>query len=67
MTDVQHEQQGEPNDPVEKLVLHLLRHPYDLVDTRRLMRRFRASAADMQRALRRIDQLMPQQTEEPMG
>jgi len=42
---------GEPESLSEKIVLHLLRHPCDLVDTRRLMRRFRASAADLQRAL----------------
>lgn len=42
---------GGPEGVSEKIVLHLLRHPCDLVDTRRLMRRFRASGADVQRAL----------------
>lgn len=63
-TNVLRDQQGNPIDPSEQLILHLLRHPCDLVDTRRLMRRFRASAADVQRALGRLEQLMAQPPEE---
>lgn len=65
----QHEQQErdpkDPRDPAEQVLLHLLRHPWDLVDTRRLMRRFQASAADVSRALGKFELYAPQSTEEP--
>ena len=48
-------------DPAEKLTQHLLRNPYDLIDTRRLMRRFKASVADVQRALVRLEQFAPKE------
>lgn len=51
-------------DPSEQLFLHLLRHPCDLVDARRLMRRFRVSPAEVQRVLGRIDKATPQLIEE---
>jgi len=53
------------NDPAEKLAQHLLRNPCDLIDTTRLMRRFRASVADVQHALKRLEQLLPEGGEEP--
>lgn len=53
-------------DPSEQLFLHLLRHPCDLVDARRLMRRFRVSPAEVQRVLGRIDNETPQLIEEAL-
>jgi ribosomal protein S15P/S13E len=35
----------------EQLTLHLLRHPADLIDTRRLMQSFHASVAEVQQVL----------------
>ena len=58
------DQQETPKTPSEQLFLHLLRHPCDLVDARRLMRRFRVSPADVQRVLGQIDEVTPQQSEE---
>jgi hypothetical protein len=46
------------SEGVEKLVLHLLRHPYDILDTRRLLRRFRVSAQELQSALDRLANLV---------
>jgi len=46
---------GEATDPAESILQHLLRKPSDLVDSRRLIRRFRASAEDVQRALKRFE------------
>jgi hypothetical protein len=43
--------------PAAKIVQHLLRNPYDLIDIFRLMRRFRASSADTQRALGVFEQM----------
>lgn len=70
MTDMQqHENQGgdpkDPGDPTEQVLFHLLRHPYDLIDTRRLMRRFHASAADVSRALGKFELYAPESAEEP--
>jgi hypothetical protein len=48
-------------DPAEQIVQHLLQTPSDLVDTRRLMRRFRASVDDVLRAFRKLEQLAPPQ------
>jgi hypothetical protein len=61
VVDVQDEQslQDERDDPGEKLLMHLLRHPCDLVDTRKLMQRFHASVHDAQYALDKFEQLMP--------
>ena len=61
MANVEQTQQSEAEDPAEKIIFHLLRHPYDLVDTRRLMRRFHASVADVQLALKELEQIMEQQ------
>jgi len=49
----------------EKIAQYLSRKPYELVDAARLMRRFRASAADVQAALQRLEQLLPEGGEEP--
>jgi DNA-binding GntR family transcriptional regulator len=49
------------SEPAEKIVQHLLRNPCDLVDTRRLMRRFRASVTDVQQAFGRLEQLRPEE------
>ena len=70
MTDMQqHEKQGEEQkdqrEPAEQVLFHLLRHPYDLVDARRLMRRFHASAADVSCALSKFELYVPQPAEEP--
>lgn len=70
MTDIQqHEKQGgdpkDPRDPAEQVLLHLLRHPCDLVDARRLMQRFHASAADVSRALGQFELYIPKSAEEP--
>ena len=54
----------ETNDPAEKITQHLLRNPCDLIDTTRLMRRFRASVTDVQLALKRLEQLLPKVEEE---
>ena len=69
MVDVQdeqslHDEQDEQGDPAEKLLMHLLRHPCDLVDTRKLMQRFHASVHDAQCALDKLEQLMPPKGEE---
>ena len=53
------------SDLSEKIAQHLLRNPYDLIDTTRLLRRFRASVADVQRAFKRLEQLLPEDGEEP--
>lgn len=53
------------SDLAEKLVQHLLHNPCDLIDTKQLMRRFRASVADVQHALERLEQLLPEGGEEP--
>lgn len=63
-TDILKSPQEMLADPSEQLFLHLLRHPCDLVDARRLMRRFRVSPADVQRVLGQLDKLTPQQPEE---
>ena len=57
-------QEGNPEDPAEAVLLHLLRHPCDLVDACRLMRQFHASVADFQRALGKFEQCAPSPTEE---
>ena len=41
--------------PAQQLTQHLLRHPYDLIDVRRLLRRFRASTVDFQQALTQVE------------
>ncbi len=51
-------------DPAERIAQHLLRKPSDLIDSRRLMRLFRASVDDFQRALTRLEQLTPPVGEE---
>jgi hypothetical protein len=51
-------------DPAERIAQHLVQNPSDLIDIRRLMRHFRASVADFQRAFLRLDQLtVPEQKE----
>jgi response regulator of citrate/malate metabolism len=44
------------DDPTRKLIFHLLRHPHDLVDGHRLMRRFGVSSTQFQQALNWIVQ-----------
>ncbi len=54
-----HESQLTPkkmDDVTERMVQHLLRRPYDLIDASRLMRRFQASVDDFQQALKRLEQ-----------
>jgi len=57
-------QARDSHDPAAEVFLHLLRHPYDLVDACRLMRQFHVSAADFQRALGKFEEATPQSTEE---
>jgi hypothetical protein len=52
------------NDPAERLILHLLRHPTDLIDTCYLMRRFQASSADVQQAFSWLEHHALQSSEE---
>jgi hypothetical protein len=59
MTDSNQPSHEGASDLAEKIVQYLLRNPCDLIDTKRLMRRFRASVADVQQALKRLDQLLP--------
>jgi hypothetical protein len=66
-TDVPRDQQHklqESNDPSEQLLLHLLRHPCDLVDARRLMRIFHVSAVEVERVLGQLEKLMPEPLKE---
>jgi hypothetical protein len=66
-TDVPRDQQQnlqESRDPSEQLLLHLLRHPCDLVDTRRLMRLFHVSAVEVQRVLGQLEKLTPESLKE---
>jgi hypothetical protein len=66
MTDTNLPPQSESvSDPAESLTQHLLRNPCDLIDTRRLMGRFKASAADVLHALGRLEQLNPAGGDEP--
>jgi hypothetical protein len=44
------------SDAADRLVQHLLRYPADLIDTRHLMHRFRASTADVQQVLSWLEQ-----------
>ena len=53
------------DDLAEKIAQYLSRNPCDLIDAARLMRRFRASAADVQAALQRLEQLLPEGGGEP--
>lgn len=56
----------EAADPAERIFQHLLHKPSDLVDSRRLIRRFRASAEDFQRALKRFeDRTFPEPEKTP--
>ena len=41
--------------PAQQLSYHLLYHPYDLIDVRRLLRRFQASVADFQQAVWQVE------------
>jgi hypothetical protein len=49
--------QEEASDPAKRVAEHLSRQPSDLIDIHRLMRRFRASAEDVQRALEQLSLL----------
>jgi hypothetical protein len=44
-----------PKDPVERTVQYLLQYPYDLIDSRQLMRRLQVSAEEFQQALTRLE------------
>ena len=47
----------ELNTPAQRLASHLSYYPCDLIDVRRLLRRFQASGADFQQAMRQIEHL----------
>lgn len=53
------------SDLAEKIAQYLSRNPCDLIDAKRLMRRFHASVADVQAALKRLEQSLPEGGEEP--
>ena len=59
-TDEPRSVRAQANDPAERIVQHLLHCPYDLADTRYLMRLFQASAADFQHALARLEEIAAQ-------
>ena len=63
MTNVEQIQESKAENPTEQLVFHLLRHPCDLIDATRLMRRFHASATEVQLALKELEQIMQQYAE----
>jgi hypothetical protein len=65
MTDSNQRSLEGASDLAEKIAQYLLRNPYDLIDATRLMRRFRASVADVQHAFTRLEQLLPKDGEEP--
>ena len=44
------------DDPVKRTVYYLLRHPYALVDARRLMLDLRVSPRDVQQAMTQLEQ-----------
>jgi hypothetical protein len=44
-----------PKDPVERIVQYLSQYPYDLIDSRQLMRRLQVSAEEFQQALTRLE------------
>ena len=43
--------------PAKKIAQHLRRNPYDLIDARRLLRRFQASGDDFRQALNQVEQV----------
>lgn len=49
-------QEPQSPTPAERLTEHLTQRPYDLIDARSLMARFRATAEDFGQALRRLEQ-----------
>jgi hypothetical protein len=49
---------------IEQLVEHLMRNPFDIIDTTRLMRRFHVSAEDLRAALDRFSTLMIDEEEQ---
>ena len=63
MTNVEQIQKSKEENPIEQLIFHLLRHPCDLIDATQLMRRFHASAADVQLALKELERIMQQHEE----
>ncbi|MBI3801767.1 MAG: hypothetical protein HY268_32960 [Deltaproteobacteria bacterium] len=64
MADGNQPPQPGAGDLAEKIVQHLSRNPCDLIDAKRLMRRFHASVADVQAALKRLEQSLPEGGEE---
>jgi len=65
MTESNQPPQEGSGDLADKIVQHLIHSPFDLIDTTRLMRRFRASVTDVQQALQRLEQLGPDEGEAP--
>ncbi len=56
MTDSHHPSSLTPTtDPAQLLAEHLLRYPADLIDSYRLLRRFRIATEDFQRALSLVE------------
>jgi hypothetical protein len=41
--------------PAQEIVQHLLAHPYDLIDVRRLLRHFHASGDEFQQATKEVE------------
>lgn len=49
-------QESQSPTPAERLTEHLTQRPYDLIDARSLMTRFRVTVEDFRQALRRLEQ-----------
>ena len=47
--------QIDPEDTGDKVLLHLLRHPGDMIDMRLVMRHLKASGEDVQQALAKLE------------
>jgi AraC-like DNA-binding protein len=45
----------DPTDPGDKVLLHFLQYPSDVVDMRRVMQHLHVSERDVQQALRKLD------------
>lgn len=52
----QEDHHEETENKAEQIAAYLRREPHNLVDTKRVMHRFRASAADFQRAFVLLEQ-----------
>ena len=65
MTDSNQPLHKGASDLAEKIAQYLSRNPYDLIDAKRLMRRFHASVADVQEAFKQLEQSSLEDEKEP--